>query len=46
MKVNEDNEDLSDKWKSQSQLKDGQINILNTQIEQHQRDISKYKSKI
>ena len=46
MKVEEDNKDLSDKWKSQAHLKDGQISIMNEQIEQHQRDLTKYKNKV
>ena len=34
MKVQEDNEDLSEKWKSQVQSKEGQIAIMSDQIEQ------------
>ena len=33
MKMHEDQDDLSDKWKSQLQSKDGQISIMNDQLE-------------
>jgi len=41
MKMQEDNEDLSDKWKSQVQSKDAQIAIMNDQVSSLQSENDK-----
>ena len=46
MKVQEDNEDLNDKWKSQVQSKETQINILNDQVNSLQAENEKQRKKL
>lgn len=45
MKIQEDNEDLVEKWKSQTQSKEGQISILNDQINSLTDDCEKMRKK-
>ena len=46
MKMVEDSDDINEKWKSQVQSKEGQIKILNEQIEFLQQDQEKQRSKV
>jgi chromosome segregation ATPase len=46
MKIQEDSEDLNQKWKGQVQSKDNQIKILNEQNNQLQDDIDKMRKKL
>jgi peptidoglycan hydrolase CwlO-like protein len=46
MKMQEDNEDLSDKWKSQVQSKDAQIAIMNDQVGSLQSENEKQRNKM
>lgn len=46
MKMQEDNEDLSDKWKSQVQSKDAQITIMNDQVGSLQQENEKQRRKM
>ena len=46
MKMQEDTDDLSDKWKSQCQGKDQQISLMNEQISQLEQDAEKSRLKL
>lgn len=46
MKMQEDTDDLSDKWKSQCQGKDQQISLMNEQIGQLEQDCEKSRLKL
>ena len=46
MKMQEDTDDLSDKWKSQCQGKDQQISLMNEQINQLEQDNEKSRLKL